>query len=212
MKKLLPYEEFKLSKGEWIGGYPLGYKVELLQKRTKHSQPGKVYVDDNDSRIVKDIFELYSTGKFSLKALADHINKKHTTSFNRGAIHRILNNKFYVGIMVWKGYDFRHDYPLFITHDLFDGAQKVMKFNNKYSLYADVYGTAQNVASKDVKHTTDKEKIIELCKNSISVEELSQKMNTPEDRLIDMLFDLELKGILEESFGRIWKTKQFTAC
>ena len=106
---------------------PLGY----LNIR-KPDGKADVIVDTERAPIVQQLFEKYSTGLYSLKDMAKQCKQWGLTSkyngkpLNTSAIHRILNNKFYIGEMVYKDSYFKHQYETLISPALFKMCQDIM--------------------------------------------------------------------------------------
>ena len=106
---------------------PLGY----LNIR-KPDGKADVIVDTERAPIVQQLFEQYATGLYSLKDMAKQCKQWGLTSkyngkyLNTSAIHRILNNKFYIGEMVYKDSFFKHQYETLISPALFQMCQDIM--------------------------------------------------------------------------------------
>ena len=90
----------KLRRGEMPGYAPLGY-LNDLQKHTMIKDPERF-------RLVRKIFDLYSTGNYSLKSLRDKIfdiglltRKEKMLSVSM--VQSILSNPFYYGIFRYNG-------------------------------------------------------------------------------------------------------------
>ncbi len=88
-----------VKKGHWQGARytPYGY---VLNKETK-----KLEININEAKIVKEIFSLYRRGK-STSQIAEHYYKLGVTSrsgtkFYNKFISNILQNKVYIGTLVW---------------------------------------------------------------------------------------------------------------
>lgn len=194
--KLLPYERFKLESGCWIGLFPYGYKVEP-SIRTKYSSAGHVYIDEKEATILKDMFELYAAGKYSIKDLTKYLIEKYETKINRSSVHRILKNRFYRGEMTWKGYVFKHRYKRIISDELFDQAQIPTKKNTRYSLFT---------GAKDTIKSNKKNKL-EFNK-PFSSEEFMKKLNLSLKQSQQKLLNLELGGEIEEIGPNLWKIIQ----
>jgi len=113
----------KLRRGEMPGYAPLGY-LNDLRTHTMIKDPERF-------RLVKKIFDLYSTGNYSLKDLRDKIfdiglltRKEKMLSVSM--VQSILQNPFYYGMFryndeLWQG---KHE-PM-IAKKLFDKCQKVL--------------------------------------------------------------------------------------
>jgi site-specific DNA recombinase len=130
----------KLEQG-WLPGKPLtGYK-------TVGDSGRKIHVPDPQmGLLMREAFELYDSGNYSLKLLVGTMKEKGLrTHFGRplvkSQLHRLLSNPFYIGKMTWKGklYDGKHE-PL-IGVELFERVQERMKRKRtpKYSKHNPVF-------------------------------------------------------------------------
>lgn len=121
-------EEVKKGQKEKIaqGGFPtrppVGYKTIGEKGHKIH------IVDEEQAPLVKKMFELYSTGNYSLNALADIMRKEGLRSnegsdIGKSRMHKHLSNPFYYGKMCWNNeiYDGKHE-PL-ISKELFNAVQ-----------------------------------------------------------------------------------------
>jgi len=78
----------RLNENKWVGGKPaLGYKV---------NKDGKFEVDEEEAKIVKDIFKLRSKGLSLAK-----IGNKY--GFSKQKVDYILKNKNYIGVFEYHG-------------------------------------------------------------------------------------------------------------
>ncbi|MBU1349848.1 MAG: recombinase family protein [Patescibacteria group bacterium] len=118
----------KLKNGLWPSQAPLGY---LNDKNTK-----SIIVDKNKAKLVKKSFELYSTGKFSLRRLCTTINNlgligRKNKMLSVSNYQYFLKNPFYCGLIRYNGelYEGKHE-PI-IAKKLFDECQEVMKSKGK---------------------------------------------------------------------------------
>ena len=116
----------KLEQG-WLPGKPLiGYK-------TVGDSGHKIHVPDPQmGSLMREAFELYDSGGYSLSLLVSTLREKGLrTHFGRplvkSQLHRLLSDPFYIGKMTWKGriYDGKHE-PL-ISAELFERVQQRMK-------------------------------------------------------------------------------------
>ena len=133
----------KQARGQWCGGY-FAYGYRLDENNFLEECP-------EDAEIVRLIFNLYSTGKYSYSTLAQelhdrgitytnhHCNKPMTNSYFRSdGIANILKNEIYLG-------EKRNlTYPQLISSDLFEKCKKVREGNN----VAQEKGKGFNFASK----------------------------------------------------------------
>ncbi len=122
-------QEGKIKKGEWITTAPIGY----LNTRDPLTNKTSIIIDSERAYLIKEIFQLYSTGNYSVRGLATLMKKKGLT--NRGPsrkplahsqINRMLSNPFYYGEMRIKGKLYPHYHGNLITKELFDKCQDVI--------------------------------------------------------------------------------------
>ena len=109
------------SQGRFLGGKDVlfGYMVD----KNKHYQ-----LEPEESIIVKEIFDLYETGKHSFSTIEKEILSKYTKQLDRKNLGRILNNPYYIGEKIKKdGYMFERQYPAIITKETFDNCQTLLK-------------------------------------------------------------------------------------
>lgn len=102
--------------GKYNGGSSVlfGYKVDGR---------GFIVPDPEESENLKLLFELYSTGKYSMKGLETEIQERGMrTKYTLNAPHiaRYLRNDVYCG---------RGNYPAIVSGELFDNVQALMKEN-----------------------------------------------------------------------------------
>lgn len=97
-----------LKKGQYVGGNTVkyGYKVE-----------GKEFVEKEDeARVVRLIYDLYSTGKYSTYTLAKELGERGVHADNRKVL-RILSSTAYIGEEVTES---GMHYPPIISRELYD--------------------------------------------------------------------------------------------
>ncbi|NLF29269.1 MAG: hypothetical protein GX591_00110 [Planctomycetes bacterium] len=89
------------------------------------------------SRTVVRIFELYASGQYTFKALADklaaegHTYRPSQPRFYRTSLSYILNNRFYIGELERNGQVFKGRYRLLIDRRLFNACQDVLHGRNR---------------------------------------------------------------------------------
>lgn len=131
----------KIAQGWLPTKPPIGYK-------TIGDKGHKIHViDEEKAPLVRRMFELYSTGNYSLNALVDVMNKEGLRNANgrkviKSRIHENLSDPFYYGKIRWNGqvYDGLQE-PL-ITKELFDSVQAklVRKITNpQYKIHLPVF-------------------------------------------------------------------------
>jgi hypothetical protein len=113
----------KLERGGWPNMAPFGYANDKANRT--------IVLNPETAPAVRRIFELYATGNYNLRTItkavfAQGIRGKHEKKLSKSNIHKILQNRFYYGVMV-KGenhYEGNHE-PL-ISKALFDEVQEIL--------------------------------------------------------------------------------------
>jgi DNA invertase Pin-like site-specific DNA recombinase len=114
----------KLRRGEWPSMAPLGYFNDFKSR--------KVLVEKREAGIIIKLFDKYSTGDWTLQALADWCNNNGLKShygkpISKSMIQRILVNSFYCGVFTYNSETYQGTHETIIKKDLFDRVQQVMK-------------------------------------------------------------------------------------
>jgi len=195
----------RLEMGRWIANFPYGYKF-IPQKRTsKFNQEGKVEIDPVKSNIVKTIFSEFSKGSISLKLLKNKLveifpNEK----FNRSSLHRVLSNKFYIGIMTARGKEYPHIYPTFVTPEEFERVQEILANNRKHKLHI------PSVTKKEsIDISSQEQEVLSLLKHPYDIEGLSLQCKFSLKELMQLLSSLEQKRIiLKNSHNEYYQVDQ----
>ena len=118
----------KVRNGVWPSKAPLGY---LNNPKTRG-----IDVDTERAPKVKKIFELYATGNYNLRELAEWCKRVNLKSnLGRGIaisqIHKILQNVFYIGLMKYKGETHEATHEPLISKKLFDKVREIMREKGK---------------------------------------------------------------------------------
>lgn len=105
---------------------PLGYISIGGARERKTCEP-----DPYTAPIIKEMFELYATGNYSILELQDWLSDKNLVSKNgtglgHSVICNILNNSFYYGLIRWQGQSKIGNHTPIITKELFDTCQYVL--------------------------------------------------------------------------------------
>lgn len=111
------------EKGFYTGGtMTYGYKVK----------DKKVYVDEDQANIVREIFTLYANGHMA-REIADRLNNSGITyngkKFLQNAIYNMLHNKKYIGRYEVNGEVYTNIFPQLIDDALFDAVQRRLEHN-----------------------------------------------------------------------------------
>ncbi len=113
----------KAEQGNFPGKSPIGY---INDKSTK-----TILVDSNYSKMIRRIYELYSTGNYSLQRVRKVIcDERWLTPTNRkfakSMIESILKNPFYFGDFLWKGERYQGSHPAIIPIEMYNKVQNVL--------------------------------------------------------------------------------------
>jgi len=119
-------QEQKLRKGEWPGKAPYGYENYNLDKENT-----EVRIEEYQTGVVRKVYELYSTGAYSMNTIRDRLKKDYNIEWSKGFLDKVLKNPFYYGVMIWKKKSYPHKYPPIVTKRLFDDVQAVKSGHNK---------------------------------------------------------------------------------
>jgi site-specific DNA recombinase len=122
--------EQMLADGIWVHRAPIGYK-NVIKGGTPQKPIKDIDVDDAKAHYIVKAFEMRALG-MPYEAIAKELGKMGFTSNiagskapNKAFLERILNNKFYYGVMVHSGKEYPHKYPPLISRGLFNQCQRV---------------------------------------------------------------------------------------
>lgn len=108
------------------GGRSLGYYVD----QDKHFQ-----IDEHGAQIVRQIFEMYNSGKQASEIIKELNGKGLKTAngkpFNHNSIARILSNRRYIGEYHWHDILIPDGMPRIIDDEMFEKVQKRLEKNKK---------------------------------------------------------------------------------
>jgi site-specific DNA recombinase len=119
----------KAAQGGWPVRAPFGYR------NVRRDGPGRrgesVLEPDAQAPLVIWTFERYATGELSLdlltEALAERgLRNRLGNSPGKSAVHRMLRNPVYAGVVRWKGVERDGTHPPLISRDLFTKVQNVL--------------------------------------------------------------------------------------
>lgn len=110
--------------GKYGGGYlTFGYKVDSEKK---------YIINEEEAEVVRTIFNLMASDRYSLTSLTDEMRSRgtmfHGRLMNYQMVLGILKNTAYIGYR--DKYVFYHKYPPIISEELFNKVQEVMRNNN----------------------------------------------------------------------------------
>ncbi len=117
----------KVKEGGWPHSPPLGYK-----NIRDESGKAKIVIDEEKAPLVKEAFRIYATGEYSLRELEKIMKDKGLRSrfgkpLTMQRFQEMLQNKFYIGLLVWKGEVYKGSHEPIITKELFERVQDVFR-------------------------------------------------------------------------------------
>ncbi|HEV8535277.1 MAG TPA: recombinase family protein [Candidatus Limnocylindria bacterium] len=83
----------RAKEGKWNGKTPLGY-----DRKPAPDGRGYVLAPNRDAALVKELFTMYASGKYSVRSIRDHLNKKRP-ALTRAAVWNLLKNPAYIGMV-----------------------------------------------------------------------------------------------------------------
>jgi len=117
----------KLKRGEWPHKPPVGYKsVKGESNRVEHVP------HEETCLLVRQAFELFSTGRYSLKTLSEEMASRGLTTrygkmYSEENTKRILSREFYIGRIIWQDKVYQGKHRPIVPKDLFYRVQEVLK-------------------------------------------------------------------------------------
>ena len=119
----------KAEQGHWPSYAPIGY---INNRETK-----LIEVDPDKAPLITRLFELYSTGKYSLKEIVTEasnlgiVHHRSGKNLGKSEIHRILHNPIYIGKFIWKGTEYDGKHKPIVPREIFDRVQQVFSSANR---------------------------------------------------------------------------------
>ncbi len=105
---------------------PIGYRSVGGDRERKTCEP-----DPYAAPIIKELFELYATGNYSIIEIQDWLSERNIvsrsgTGLGHSVIGTILNNSFYYGWIRWHGEGKMGNHLPIISKDIYDTCQYVL--------------------------------------------------------------------------------------
>jgi site-specific DNA recombinase len=113
----------KAEQGIYPSRPPLGYHNNKLER--------SIEIDPRKAPVAKRMFELYSSGQYSLSGLRAVLKVELGVNLAKSYLERLLKNPFYVGQFCWDGKLYRGTHPQLVSPDLFERTQDVFRGHNK---------------------------------------------------------------------------------
>ena len=95
----------------------------------------RFHVDPDGAAVVREIFEMYASGK-TVAEITKYLNAKQVKTsqgkeFNKNSLHRLLRNKRYIGYYIYKDTETPGGMPRIIEDELFQRVQHILDRNKK---------------------------------------------------------------------------------
>jgi site-specific DNA recombinase len=113
----------KAEQGIYPSRPPVGYRNNKAERT--------IEVNPEKAPLVRRMFELYATGKYSLSQLRLAIKSEFGVRMAKGYIDRLLKNPFYAGSFVWDGKTYIGTQTPLVDRSLFQQVQAVIQGRNK---------------------------------------------------------------------------------
>ena len=128
----------KAMGGGTISMAPIGYRHtrQLVNGREVRA----VEIDPERAPLIKWAFEAYATGEWTLHRLCDELAERGlrsrpgprtpTKKVVKSALHKMLGNPYYVGVVTYRGVSYPGKHPPLIDKLLFDRVQTMLEAHN----------------------------------------------------------------------------------
>lgn len=139
MESLAEYYSANLSENVKRGMYESALERKVLGTPTygyKRGADGKYEIDPVAASVIREIFDLYITGKTQAEIIAMLNSEGHLTAqgkkFNKSSLHYILNNEKYIGIYRYADILDPHGIPPIIDRQTYETAQQIALDRKRY--------------------------------------------------------------------------------
>ena len=125
--------KYKISRGEWPGKAPFGYRNAKADHRSVIVQ------EPFEASIVKAAYEWYSTGAYSMEQVRSKLRTELGHEFSKGKLDFVLKRPFYYGEMLFQGRLYPHVYEPIISRTTYERVAMVkQKFHKQPFKYAGI--------------------------------------------------------------------------
>lgn len=125
--------------GRWPSWAPVGYKN--IREEAGGRMVAKIVPDPEKTHLIKEAFRLYAIGDYSLTELCSLLHrrglkgkgtkKKPPAPIHKSLLARILQNKFYTGIITWDSMEFPGSHEPLVSRELFEQVQEVIRIHDQ---------------------------------------------------------------------------------
>lgn len=139
----------RAREGLWLGNLATGYCLGLCSHCGDHLCPNIGQEDKGDGRIpilhpvdsegVRNLFELYATGRHSYNSVARELTRlgyQMNTRWGRrlwtkDTVKKAIRTPLYLGYVTYKGRRFPGKQPAIVSHELWDGCHEIRRRNRR---------------------------------------------------------------------------------
>jgi site-specific DNA recombinase len=126
-----------LRKKAELGGTPTRTKLGYLNKQRMDGRNSIRYVELDPDRHhhMQYAFQAFATGEWTLRGLVEELYERGLRSnpggrapgkVGRSALHRLLRDPYYKGIVVWEGVEYEGTHPRLVSDRLFERVQQIL--------------------------------------------------------------------------------------
>jgi len=117
----------KAEEGEFPALAPLGYRHDKANKT--------IELDEKRAPIIKEMFELYAAGEYSIRGLHAYVTDQGLTNRKGNkvmisSVAEMLKNPFYHGDFIWAGKQYHGKHPPIVDKALYDRVQAMISSKN----------------------------------------------------------------------------------
>ncbi len=127
----------KIAQGWLPTKPPIGYKTIGEKGHKTH------IIDEEKAGFIRKMFELYSSGEYSLKKLTtkmyeEGLRNDSGSKVVKSRIHRLLCDPFYIGKMCWNREIYKGNHPVLLSEEVFYKVQSLLRSKNtpKYAKHS----------------------------------------------------------------------------
>lgn len=118
------------------GTPPLGYRNADNPSSTSSLDRRIIVVDHDVAPVIRELFELYATGKYNTEELRQFLLDKaikppYGRTIHQSLVANTLGNRFYIGTFTWKKKEYSGKHETFISPELFEKVQQVLSEHNQ---------------------------------------------------------------------------------
>ncbi len=120
-----------------LGGTPGRAKLGYLNQQRWEGRNAIRYIELDPERHdhIQYAFQAFATGEWSLRALVEELHERGLRSnpggrapgkVGRSALHRILRDPYYKGVVVWQGIEYEGTHPRLVSDELWERVQQIL--------------------------------------------------------------------------------------